>query len=122
MSSPFSPVFYTIKHVLLTFDAFVKLNFAAYLITLHFGGKQGVRTAPASSILHSSLRSLFSWLPPFSIVASKTVDIKTSIFLWNTNLPPLCLNSRPQSFQRWITLCTGQISIKQIVHTIQWCP
>ena len=122
MSSPFSPVFYTIKHILLTFDASVKLNFAAYLITLHFGGKQGVQIAPASSILHSSLRSLFSWLPPFRIVASKTVDIETCIFSWNTNLPPLCLNSRPQSFQRWITLFTGQISIKQIVHKIQWCP
>ena len=64
------------------------------------GGKQGVKTAPASSILHSCLRSLFSWLPPFSIVASRTVDIKTCIFSWNTNLPPLCLNCRPQSFQK----------------------
>ena len=99
--------FYAIKHVLLTFDVFrKKVNFAANLITLYFGGKQAVQTAPASSILHSSLRSLFSWLLPFSIFASKTVDIKKCIFSWKTNLPPLCLNSKSQSFKRCLTLCT----------------
>ena len=81
MSSPFSRHF-TPSNILLTFDVFPKTQFCClFNYTLFWGGKQGVQTAPASSILNSSLRSLFSWLPPFSIFASKTVDIKTCIFL-----------------------------------------
>ena len=61
-----------------------------------------------SRLLHLAFLSSvpFSWLLPFSIFATKTVDIKTCNFSWNTNLPPLCLNSRPQSFKRCLTLCT----------------
>ena len=90
MSSPFSPFFYTIKHVLLTFDAFVKLNFAAYLITLHFGGKQGVRTAPASSIFIPLSDPFFLGFLLLALLHQRLLTLKR-LFFYGTRICRLCV-------------------------------
>ena len=110
---PLPPAFYTIKHVLLTFDVFPKIPFCCLLYYTLFWGKQGVQTAPASSILHSCVRSLFLGFYVLAFLHQILLTLKRGS--WNTNLLRLCLNFKPQSFKTWITLSTGQISIKRIV-------
>ena len=110
-----SPCIYTIKHAYCWhLTCFLKLNFPAYLITLYFWVKQGVQTAPASSILHSSLRSLFLGFFLLAFLQQRLLYIflehKFAAFVFKLQAPVV---QKVSNAMHWINL-----SIKRIVQLV----